>query len=120
MSWTGNCLSIKYALIYNIALMANIYGLHITFFYSQTSLKNLCHLTDFIYLPFKHIHVLTKGQIILEQNCGVLNFQKSNEIIVRISSLAYEMGQIKKIKALYHIKWYIIINLHDSAFIFLI
>ena len=36
----------------------------------------------------------TKGQIISEQNCGVLNFPK------RISALASKMGQIKKMKAL--------------------
>ena len=82
--------------------MANIYGLHIIFFYSQTSLKNLCHLTDFIYLPFKHIHVLTKGQIISEENCGVLNFPKKQRNIVMISALAFKMGQIKKIKVLYY------------------
>ena len=41
-----------------------------------------------------------KGQIISKQNCGVLNFPKSNEIIVRSSALASKMGQIKK-------KWYI-------------
>ena len=42
-------------------------------------------------------------------------FQKSNEIIVRMSALASKMGQIKKIKALYYIKWYIITNLHDNV-----
>ena len=29
--------------------------------------------------------------------------------------LAFKMGQIKKIKAFYYIKWYIITNLHDNA-----
>ena len=42
-----------------------------------------------------------KGQIISEQNCGVLNFPKSNKIIVRISALASKMGQIKKSTLLY-------------------
>ena len=42
-------------------------------------------------------------------------FQRSNEIIVRISTLASKMGQFKKIKALYHIKWYTITNLHDNV-----
>ena len=41
---------------------------------------------------------LHTGQIISEKNCGVLIFQKSNEIIVRISALASKMGQIKKNK----------------------
>ena len=33
----------------------------------------------------------------------------------RISALASKMGQIKKIKAFYYIKWYIITNLHDNV-----
>ena len=41
-------------------------------------------------------------------------FQRSNKIIVRISALDSEMGQIQKIKALYFIKWYTITNLHDN------
>ena len=44
---------------------------------------------------------ITKGQIISEQKCGVLNFPKCNEIIARISALASKMGQIKKIKAIF-------------------
>ena len=35
--------------------------------------------------------------------------------IARISALASKMGQIKKIKAFYYIKWYIITNLHDNV-----
>ena len=58
---------------------------------------------------------LDKVQIISEQNCGALNFPKGNRIIVRISALASKMGQIKKIKAYYYIKWYIITNLHDNV-----
>ena len=58
---------------------------------------------------------LVKGQIISEQNCVSQIFQKSNEINVRISALASKMGQIKEIKALYYIKWYIITNLHDDV-----
>ena len=50
-----------------------------------------------------------------EQNCGFLNFPKSNEIIARMSALASKMGQIKKIKALYYTKWCIITNLHDNV-----
>jgi hypothetical protein len=46
----------------------------------------------------------TKGQIISELNCSVLNFPKNNEIIVRISALSTKMGQIRKIKAHYHKK----------------
>ena len=46
---------------------------------------------------------IAKGQII------------SEKIIVRISALAFKMGQIKKIKTLYYIKWYIITNLHDNV-----
>ena len=35
--------------------------------------------------------------------------------IARISALAFKMGEIKKIRALYYIKWYIINNLHDNV-----
>ena len=35
--------------------------------------------------------------------------------IARISALASKRGQIKKIKAFYYIKWYIITNLHDNV-----
>ena len=35
--------------------------------------------------------------------------------MVRISALASKIGQIKKIKALYYIKWYIITTLHDNV-----
>ena len=45
---------------------------------------------------------LSKGQIISEQNCGVLNFPKMQRNIARISALATKMGQIRKIKAYYH------------------
>ena len=34
--------------------------------------------------------------------------------ISRISALAFKMGQIKKIKVFYCIKWYKITNLHDK------
>ena len=37
----------------------------------------------------------TKGQIISEQICGVLNFTKKHRIIARISALASKMDQIK-------------------------
>ena len=47
-------------------------------------------------------YIVPKGQIISEQNCGVLHFPKSNEIIVRIIALAPKMGQIKKIKAIFY------------------
>jgi hypothetical protein len=40
-------------------------------------------------------------------------FPKMQLNIARISALAPKMGQIKKIKAFYYIKWYIIINLHN-------
>jgi hypothetical protein len=43
----------------------------------------------------------TKGQIISEQNCGVLNFPKMQRNIAWISALATKMGK-KKIKAHYH------------------
>ena len=42
-------------------------------------------------------------------------FQKSNEIIAKISALASKIGQLKKIKVLYYIEWYIITNLHDNV-----
>ena len=47
---------------------------------------------------FSKIYLFTypKGQIISEQNCGVLNFPKNNEIIARIIDLASKIGQIKK------------------------
>ena len=35
--------------------------------------------------------------------------------IARISALASKMGQNKKIKAFYYIKWYIITNLYDNV-----
>ena len=41
----------------------------------------------------------TKGQIISEQKCGVLNFPKMQQNIARISALAFKMGQIKKIES---------------------
>ena len=44
-------------------------------------------------------NVSTKSQMISEQNCEVSNFQKNNEIVVRISALAFKMGKI----LLYHI-----------------
>ena len=45
---------------------------------------------------------IPKGQIISKQNCGVLNFQKSNKIIVRISALATKMDHIRNMKARNH------------------
>jgi hypothetical protein len=42
---------------------------------------------------------LSKGQLISEQICGVLNFPKMQQNIARISTLASKMGQIKKVKA---------------------
>jgi hypothetical protein len=50
----------------------------------------------------KNMQSSTKGQIISEQNCGVLNFPKMQQNIARISALATKMGQIRKIKAHYH------------------
>ena len=50
-----------------------------------------------------HSYNFTKGQIISEGNCGVLNFKKKTEIILRIfSDLASKMGKIKEIKACYY------------------
>jgi hypothetical protein len=48
---------------------------------------------------------------ISEQNFGALNFPKSNEIIVRISSLASKMEQI-------NIKWYVIADNVPLSFLF--
>ena len=45
---------------------------------------------------------LTKGQLISGHICGVLNFQKMQRNIARISALVSKMGQIKKVKAHYH------------------
>ena len=38
--------------------------------------------------------------------------------IARISALASKMGQVKKTKAHYHKKWYVITNLHDNLPLF--
>ena len=35
--------------------------------------------------------------------------------ISRISALAFKVGQIKKMKVFYYIKWYKITNLHDNV-----
>ena len=45
---------------------------------------------------------VSKGQLISEKVCGVLNFPKMQQKIARISALASEMGQIKKVKSDYH------------------
>ena len=50
-----------------------------------------------------------KGQIISEQNYGVLNFPKKQRNYCKdfcLASQISQMGQIRKIKALYYIKWY--------------
>ena len=39
-----------------------------------------------------------KGQLILEQICGVLNFSKMQRNVCQDSALASKMGQIKKVK----------------------
>ena len=46
--------------------------------------------------------MILKGQLISEQIKAVLNFPKMHRNIDRISALASKMGQIKKLKALYH------------------
>ena len=46
--------------------------------------------------------IVCKGQLISEQICGVLNFQKRNDIIARISALASKMSQIIEMMAHYH------------------
>ena len=45
---------------------------------------------------------------ISDQKCGVFNFPKMQPNIARITALACQMGQIRKIKVFYFIKWYII------------
>ena len=45
-----------------------------------------------------------KGQIISEQICGVLKFSKKQRNTARISALASEMGQIKRIMAIFYTK----------------
>ena len=47
---------------------------------------------------------LTKGQIISEQICGVLDVPKMQQNIARISAIASKMGQTKKIKAIFYTK----------------
>ena len=47
----------------------------------------------------KYSTYICKGQIISEQNCGVLSFPKMRQNIAMISALATKMGQIRKIKA---------------------
>ena len=59
--------------------------------------------------------VESKGQLISEQIYAILNFPKIQRNIARISALASKMGQIKKVKALYYIKWYTITNLYDNV-----
>ena len=59
--------------------------------------------------------VLHKGQIISERNCGVINFPKNNEVILRIFALASKMGKLKNMKAFYYVKSYIISNQHDNV-----
>ena len=49
-----------------------------------------------------YVLVSIKGQLISEQIYAVLNFQKMQRNIARISALASKMGQIKKVKAHYH------------------
>ena len=44
----------------------------------------------------------TKGQIISEQHCGVLNFPKKQQNYCKDFCSAPKMGQIRKIKAYYH------------------
>ena len=64
-----------------------------------------------------------KSQLISEQQSrfDVLNFPKKQQNYCKISALASKMGQIKKLKALYYIEWYLITNLHDNVpIIFLI
>ena len=61
------------------------------------------------------VPVLTKGQIISEQNCGVLNFPKKQRNYCKNSALAYKMGDFKNIKAPFYIKWYVITNLYDNV-----
>ena len=46
---------------------------------------------------------LTKGQIISEQICGVLDVPKMQQNIARISALLSKMGEIKKVKAHHHV-----------------
>ena len=50
--------------------------------------------TFLTYSQFTYCECCTKSQIVSEQNCEVSNFQKNNEIVVRISALAFKMGKI--------------------------
>ena len=52
-----------------------------------------------------------KGEIISEQNSGVLNFPKKQQNY----ALEFKMGQIKRIKTLYYIKWYIHYHQPDNV-----
>ena len=52
--------------------------------------------------PLNQLISPVKGQLISEQNCGVLNFLEMQRNITRISALATKMGPIRKIKAHYH------------------
>ena len=64
--------------------------------------KNFCLNLLEHFLPTLNsltVNVSTKNQMISEQNCEVSNFQKNNEIVVRISALGFKMGKI----LLYHI-----------------
>ena len=48
--------------------------------------------------PLNQLISPVKGQLISEQNCGVLNFLEMQRNITRISALATKMGPIKKDK----------------------
>ena len=63
--------------------------------------------------------IITKGQIISEQICGVLNFPKMQRNYCKdFCPSLYHGSNQKKTKALYYIKWYIITNLHDNVPLF--
>jgi hypothetical protein len=51
---------------------------------------------------YKKALASSKGQLISKRNFCV--FKKANEFFLKISALASKMGQIKKIKSLYHIR----------------
>ena len=72
-----------------------------------SSVLLLCLLRNFMRQTLRatdlqRARVTFKGQIISEQNCGVLNFPKMQRNIARVSALASKMGQIKKIKTFHY------------------
>ena len=72
-----------------------------TFCFSDYAIIEICNIHHRLQSAntfIKSVRINFKGQLISEQICGVLNFQKMQQNIARISALASKMGQIEKSK----------------------